>query len=630
MYEKKKLNPGKSNLILAVLFCLSLGAFGLYAAFSPALNAQAQDAMKQEVQQQEALTQSAPAPKNDTTRPAGISGAQEPELAPENFILPALPQKVTFYQDGIKIETSQELIPAQTPDGNRVIVFALPPGTDLNTLRIDSATSSSPIELGSWNWESQRLNGLLRNSDLQKELQKTEAELLQVKALLQGINTRLALWGSTSGDWTLKTIIQPPEELNNANNDAMLRASMQFGSPALSSAEVEKLDNAIEARVPPLVVRAAALQDKAEKLSMKVSDLEARLAEKLDLGRTGFIISMQLIGKTNDPVKLNLSYYSDIGGWTPYYRLEALPEKNQIKLISQARLWQRSGQDWVNAEFMLSSQNGRQSIAPFPLNPWVIREREINPNPPKPTPRPMPMMAAATPAMDMKQRSVTGGGNMESADIQLYEAPMSPSVSVEQRSTFSLQNLGPMSLTAGARSTVPVKTEELKADFYRILRPANQSQSYLSAKLQWDDSLPQLASGEADFLVDGSFIGRGLFTLSPQAELFFGSDPLVNSEFRLEERRSGLQAASKNRIELWRWAITVRNGHNYPIQIKVEDTAPLVEPASYKVEIKSVPAPVREQNNFVWRDEIKSNDKLEIKHEVQITGPEKVLVYPGR
>lgn len=621
MYEKKKLNPGKANLILAVLFCLSLGAFGLYAALSPAGNAQAQNAQVQDVR-----NQPAPPVKDDAAKASGLSATQEPEVAPEKFILPALPKKVTFYQDGIKIETSQELTPVQTPDGNRVIVFALPPGTDLNTLRIDSATSSSPIELGSWNWESQRLNGLLRNSDLHKELKQAETELLQVKALLQGVNTRLALWGSTSGDWTLKTIVQPPDELRNANNDALLRASMQFGNPALSSAEVEKLDNAIESRVPPLVVRAAALQDKAEKLSIKVSDLEARLSERLDLSRTGFVISMQLIGKTNDPVKLNLSYYSDLGGWTPYYRLEALPEKNQIKLISQARLWQRSGQDWLNAEFMLSSQNGRQSIAPFPLKPWVVREREIPPNPP--APRPVPMTAAA-PAMEM-QRSFAKGEAAEADTPQVYEAPMSPNVSVEQRSTFSLQNLGPMSLTAGARSTVPVKTEELKADFFRILRPANQSQSYLSAKLQWDESLPQLASGEADFLVDGSFIGRGMFTLSPQSELFFGSDPLVNSEFRLEERRSGLQTGGKNRIELWRWAITVRNGHNYPIKVKIEDTVPRVEPASYKVEIKSVPTPVREQNNFVWRDEIKGNDKLEIRHEVQITGPEKVLVYPGR
>jgi uncharacterized protein (TIGR02231 family) len=118
--------------------------------------------------------------------------------------------------------------------------------------------------------------------------------------------------------------------------------------------------------------------------------------------------------------------------------------------------------------------------------------------------------------------------------------------------------------------------------------PALDPTAYLEASFKHAEEAP-LLPGRVALYRDGTFVGRGALALAGKDELVnlgFGADDQIKVA-RIVQRKtegtSGLISTSKTDEREFR--ITVRNGHDWPIKVVVEDQQPVSEVDDVQVEL---------------------------------------------
>jgi uncharacterized protein (TIGR02231 family) len=129
--------------------------------------------------------------------------------------------------------------------------------------------------------------------------------------------------------------------------------------------------------------------------------------------------------------------------------------------------------------------------------------------------------------------------------------------------------------------------------------PALDAAAYLEASFKQAEEAP-LLPGRIALYRDGIFVGRGEMALTPKDEtvrLGFGVDDKIKvarTMLRKNESSSGLISTTKT--DEREFKITVRNGHDAPIRIAVEDRLPVSEIDEVKVETLPSTTPPTERD----------------------------------
>ena len=145
-------------------------------------------------------------------------------------------------------------------------------------------------------------------------------------------------------------------------------------------------------------------------------------------------------------------------------------------------------------------------------------------------------------------------------------APMAAAEPTERRAaTFSLWDLGKRSLPAGEQPRITIKNQPWPAEFEYTLRPSRTPQGYLTAHATPPQTV-DLPQGQALFLADGVLLGKRPFSLAgDEADLFFGSNPLVSGKMVLIVSQSGGKGIiGKKQTHLWAWTITATQPYPIP------------------------------------------------------------------
>jgi uncharacterized protein (TIGR02231 family) len=118
--------------------------------------------------------------------------------------------------------------------------------------------------------------------------------------------------------------------------------------------------------------------------------------------------------------------------------------------------------------------------------------------------------------------------------------------------------------------------------------PALDPTAFLEASFKHAEEAP-LLPGRVSLYRDGTFVGRGVLALASKDEpvnLGFGADDQIKVTrivHRKSEGSSGLITTSKTDEREFR--ISVRNGHDRPVKVIVEDQQPVSEIADVQVEL---------------------------------------------
>jgi uncharacterized protein (TIGR02231 family) len=272
--------------------------------------------------------------------------------------------------------------------------------------------------------------------------------------------------------------------------------------------------------------------------------------------------------------------------WAPLYdaRLDtgSRDRKPALELVRRAEIVQTSGEDWNDVALAVSTVRTAKGGSAPELTSLLVRYAAVAQLAPSfstvSAPPPAPL-ARSDKIADMASERVLGGhlaaDERETvADTGGFQA------------LFRIPGRISVAGNEGAKS-FRISTASIAPDLLVRTAPVLDAAAYLETSFKQAEDAP-LLPGLVALYRDGIFVGRGQMALTPKDEtvrLGFGVDDKIKvarAMLRKNESSSGLISTTKT--DEREFKITVRNGHDGPIRVTVEDRLPVSENDEVKVE----------------------------------------------
>ena len=346
-----------------------------------------------------------------------------------------------------------------------------------------------------------------------------------------------------------------------------------------------------------LIRKEVQLRDKLRRVQARADRIDADIRA---LGGQGSLREcvLDLRGTDSSPVTVRWTYWLNDAGWAPRYRVAADTGSGRVDIRMDAVITQKSGEDWKDVDVALSSAEALYNAVPPSLRDWTIGgERDA---------------VARNVMLSAAPRAMKGA------------VPSLESSAVQNASSLTWK-LGRIDVPASSTASRLVGEHSMAAEFHRLVRPSVSRQAWIQAELDEAAALA-LPSGQATFTVDGAETARGVFSLAPGARgLSFGIDQLVG--IQMGALPSQAQNAGEGMKTLaWNWLLTLSSAHDVPVEIRVEEPAPLAKDARIRVDMVAEPAPLLEEGRtrYVWKMPLPAHADRSIRWSVTATAPEDV------
>ena len=319
----------------------------------------------------------------------------------------------------------------------------------------------------------------------------------------------------------------------------------------------------------------------------------------------------------NAPAKamLHISYSVPNARWTPLYdvRLDtgAKDRKPALELVRRAEITQATGEDWSNVALNVSTVRTALGGKTPELNPLVVQY----PLPPR-----APAAAAVSGGM---QRSFAARSPKDRDDEPLEKAL--DQTAVAEVSSFQVLFRIPGRVSVGASEgakSLYISNATISPDLVVRSVPVMDPTAFLEASFIQNEDAP-LLPGRMSIYRDGVFVGRGQMTAAGKEEkvrLGFGADDkvkIVRSVVKRNEGSAGLLVTTSKTDER-SFKTVIRNGHDFPIRLAIEDQLPVSENEDIQVEMLPSTTPptttnLRDKRGVLeWAVEVKPAEAREI------------------
>jgi uncharacterized protein (TIGR02231 family) len=287
---------------------------------------------------------------------------------------------------------------------------------------------------------------------------------------------------------------------------------------------------------------------------------------------------------------LRVTYAVRNARWTPLYdaRLDtgAKDRKPALELVRRAEITQSTGEDWANVALSVSTvRTARGGKAPD-LNSLIVQfpppprgaasasgSMEFGAKPAAPMQRSTSMAKLAEPAAAASERADEQQAAAEVGSFQVV---------------FKIPDRVSLGASEGAKS-LRVSSAVLAPDLMVRAVPVLDPTAFLEASFKQNEDAP-LLPGRVAIYRDGVFVGRTAMAAAAKDEtvrLGFGADDKIKIERTVVKRNEGsaglIVATSKTDERSFKTAI--RNGHDFPIRIAIEDQLPVSENEDIVVEM---------------------------------------------
>ncbi|MDY6904811.1 MAG: mucoidy inhibitor MuiA family protein [Thermodesulfobacteriota bacterium] len=338
-----------------------------------------------------------------------------------------------------------------------------------------------------------------------------------------------------------------------------------------------------------------------------IQEIREKLANLRGSQHRQWEIRMTLAGPDKMQCPVTYSYFFSEAGFNPFYRLNADMKKDAIAFSWNADIWQRTGKDWQNATVILTTARPAFELAPPDLPPWIVREQK-------------PVFARKNLMAD----SAHFAGKAQAERTALPE-PSEEIIQKTTRQTTTEWHLGKRGIPAGDPQRIHIEDTTLPATFVHLLRPSETEKSFVRASIDLDTPL-QAPRGRAIFMIDNTMVGQTVFSLQAQeADLFFGTDPLVTAKRKLIEKKAGKEGFIRNeQTHQLVWETALENAHAYPVNVRVETPAPQARDKAIQVSRKLTPPPSEissTHDTLIWERTIPGGSTDQIREDITITAP---------
>ena len=294
-------------------------------------------------------------------------------------------------------------------------------------------------------------------------------------------------------------------------------------------------------------------------------------------------VRIELASAAAAKATLRVTYAMRNARWAPLYdaRLDtgATDRKPALELVRRAEITQTTGEDWSNVALAVSTvRTARGGSAPE-LNSLIVQYPQA----------PRPLGAAAFSEV-AKLRSMDAA--MPAA------APASVAQRAEEQQavtevggfqvTFRIPGRVSLGASEGAKS-LRVSTATIAPDLTVRSVPVRDPTAFLEASFVQGEDAP-LLPGRVAIYRDGVFVGRGQMAAAGKDEtvrLGFGADDKVKIERAVVKRNEGSAGliVTTSKTDERAFKTSVRNGHDFPIKVAIEDQLPVSENEDIQVEM---------------------------------------------
>lgn len=292
---------------------------------------------------------------------------------------------------------------------------------------------------------------------------------------------------------------------------------------------------------------------------------------------------------------LRVTYAVRNARWLPLYdaRLDtgAKDRKPQLELVRRAEVTQSTGEDWSNVTLGVSTVRIARGGSAPELGSLVAQYPQV------PKPRALGSVSDTTmPAPAQMQRK------MQSLAVPTEQADMPARADEQQaiaeigdfQATFRIPGRVSLGPAEGAKS-LRIASMSVPADLMVRAAPVLDPTAFLEASFKQTDDTT-LLPGKVAIYRDGVFVGRGKLSASAKDDIVrlgFGADDKVKIERAVLKRNEGsaglLLTTSKTDERAFK--TTVRNGHDFPIHVAIEDQLPVSENDEIVVEMLPATTP---------------------------------------
>lgn len=292
---------------------------------------------------------------------------------------------------------------------------------------------------------------------------------------------------------------------------------------------------------------------------------------------------------------LRVTYAVRNARWLPLYdaRLDtgAKDRKPQLELVRRAEVTQSTGEDWSNVTLGVSTVRIARGGSAPELGSLVAQYPQV------PKPRALGSVSDTTmPAPAQMQRK------MQSLAVPTEQADMPARADEQQavaeigdfQATFRIPGRVSLGAAEGAKS-LRIASMSVPADLTVRAAPVVDPAAFLEASFKQTDDTT-LLPGKVAIYRDGVFVGRGKLSASAKDDIVrlgFGADDKVKVERAVLKRNEGsaglLLTTSKTDERAFK--TTVRNGHDFPIHVAIEDQLPVSENEEIVVEMLPATTP---------------------------------------
>jgi len=321
---------------------------------------------------------------------------------------------------------------------------------------------------------------------------------------------------------------------------------------------------------------------------------------------------------------LRVTYSVKGAHWTPLYdaRLDtgAKDRKPALELVRRAEITQATGEDWSSVTLGVSTVRvARGGDAPdlgsvlvrYPEPPRQevrrsVSEEQDSAKVQRLLPAPATASAPAGFAADLAAKPATE--QQATAEIGAFQA------------AFKIPGRVSVNAGQGARA-LRVSSMTIAPDLVIRSVPVLDPTAYLEASFVQSEDAP-LLPGRISIYRDGMFVGLGRMAAAGKDEkvrLGFGADDKVKIEravLKRNEGSSGLIVTSK--VDERAFKTSVRNGHDFPIKVAIEDQLPVSESDEIAIELLPSSTPPTTTNLhdkrgvLEWAFEVKPGEAKDI------------------
>ncbi|MEJ5361964.1 MAG: mucoidy inhibitor MuiA family protein [Spirochaetota bacterium] len=390
------------------------------------------------------------------------------------------------------------------------------------------------------------------------------------------------------------------------------KGSLSPFAVTMTAAQMQSILQLIEQYSNQSYKRIATIQQSLQKHKEEKERLEKELS-LLNVDEATKSLQLVVVHTGQDSAIIMIQYITGNAGWNMEYDARANTEAQTVEVTCNARVYQKTGEDWKDVSLELSTSKPFVAKQKPTLNPWYLDIYQ-----------PSYYYKKSAKSMELRSQDVAEAPQ-ESEEMPTMQ---------EERIAFSFQVKGEKTIPSdGNVYKIPVAKATTDCTMRYATVPRVLPYVMLEGEFPNPFEFP-MQGGNMNVYLDGKFVNsfslNKLYVPKDSITVALGVDESLSVERKLSSKNTeykGLVSKTK-RIE-YVYSIQLANGKKRDVTVTVQDAIPVSQNEKITVTLinkNSIGSDIDNEGKATWQVQLSPNQKKELTVHFAVEYPESVQV----